>query len=64
MRKLIRQRTAIQDKIASTRMTALPAGTLQELQQKLDRIITRQKKLMPDLKKCGEEILNGGDNTE
>ena len=64
MRKLIRQRTAIQDKIVSTRVIALPAGTVQELQHKLDRIITRQKKLMPDLKKRGEEILNCGDNTE
>ncbi|MDE5945956.1 MAG: hypothetical protein K2G63_01415 [Oscillospiraceae bacterium] len=62
MRKLIEQRVAIQNKITRCRENILPLGTIQKLQHKLDRLIVRQKKLMPNLKKRGEEILNDGDN--
>ncbi len=61
MRKLISRRVAIQNKIAEGRVKLLPNGTAQKLQNELNKIIARQKKLMPILKKHGEKILNGDD---
>ena len=59
MRRLIEQRVAIQNKIAEKK---IPVGTAQKLQHELDKIITKQKKLMPELKKRGEKILNEAGN--
>lgn len=58
MRKLIEQRTAIQNKIAEGCKGVLPVGTAQKLQHELNRVIAQQKKLMPGLKQIGEKILD------
>lgn len=60
MRQLIRKRLEIQNEISGS----LSARKSRRLKEKLDKVIAQQMKLMPDLKKCGEEILNGGDSTE
>lgn len=57
MRKLIDHRAEIQRRIAIRSKNGLPK-TAQKLQYELERIIVRQKELMPDLRKQGEEILN------
>ncbi len=64
MRKLISRRVAIQNKITEDRVKLLPRGTVQKLQNEFNRILAKQKKLMPDLKKCGEKILNRDDENE
>ncbi len=56
MRKLIERRATVQRRIAILNKNGLSAKTAQELQ--LERIIARQKELMPDLRKQGKEILN------
>ncbi len=61
MRKLISRRVAIQNKITEERVKLLPRGTVQKFQHELNKIIARQKKLMPILKEHGEKILNGDD---
>lgn len=60
MRKLIKQRLDIQNEIAGS----LSARKSRRLKERLDKVIAQQMKLMPNLKKCGEEILNGGDSAE
>jgi len=60
MQRLIGKRLEIQNEIAGS----LSARKSRRLKEKLDKVIAQQMKLMPDLKKRGEEILNGGDNTE
>ncbi len=60
MRRLIRKRIEIQNEIAGS----LSTRKSRRLKERLDKVIAQQMKLMPDLKKRGEEILNGGDNTE
>ena len=59
MRKLIKERLEIQNRIAGGRENALPVGTAYKLKHRLEKVIARQKQLMPDLKKRGEKILNG-----
>lgn len=60
MRRLIRKRLEIQNEIA----VSPSARKSHRLKDRLDKVITQQNKLSPELKKIGVEILNGGDNTE
>ncbi|MDE7365707.1 MAG: hypothetical protein K2N27_12675 [Ruminococcus sp.] len=60
MRRLIRKRVEIQNDIASSPN----ARKSRRLKDRLDKIIAQQKKVFPELKKLGEEILNGDDSTE
>lgn len=62
MRKLIKERLEIQNRIAGYREKPLPVGTTYKLKHRLDKVITRQKKLIPDLKKRGEKILKESEN--
>lgn len=62
MRELIAKRLEIQDKIAAGSTRTLPVGTAQNLQHRLNKVIAKQKKLMPELKKRGERILNEEEN--
>ncbi len=57
MRKLIDKRVAIQNKIAKMRENQCPLVTAQKLEKELNKLISRQKKIMPGLKKRGEEML-------
>ncbi len=57
MRKLIKQRLDIQNKIAEGHISPMKAGKAHNLQQRLNRILDKQKELMPKLKKRGEKIL-------
>lgn len=58
MRKLIKERLEIQNRIADYREKPLPVGTAYRLKHRLDKVIARQKQLMSNLKKRGEKILN------
>lgn len=60
MRQLIRKRVEIQNSIAGSPS----ARKSHRLKDRLDKVIAQQNRLFPELKKLGEEILNGGDSTE
>lgn len=62
MRKLIKERLEIQNRIAGGHEKPLPVGTAYKLKHRLDKVIARQGKLMPDLKKRGEKILKESEN--
>lgn len=60
MRRLIKKRLEIQKSIAGS----MSARKSRRLKDRLDKIISQQNRLFPELRKLGEEILNGGDENE
>lgn len=64
MRKLIEERKSTQQSITAARTKKFRQKTIQQYVKELDRIITRQKRLLPELKRRGEEILRGKPGAE
>lgn len=57
MHELIGRRTAVQTMIRVAREKKLRRQTIRKYQRELQKIIQKQKKLMPELKRLGEAIL-------
>lgn len=61
MRRLIRKRLDIQNEIASCNVKPVSARKAHRIQAGLDKVTAQQEKLLPELRRRGEKILNGGD---
>lgn len=62
MRSLMARRNTLVNELGIARNRKWPEKTQRKIRQRLDKVYARQMKILPALKKRGEEILEGDTN--